>query len=574
MYQGKFDQKKKGSTLSVEEIVASRNSAAPAKKEAPVRAAAQKAAPAAPAAPAQKRNVPYDQDAHASKKAPAPEAPAKAAKKSAKAATVQAAPKRKGPRLGGVIFYTIYFMFIFFFFVATYLGLDWIHGWLSDFEMAQPTVKAEQVFQEVFTGDIDWGALYDSAGAEDSPYEGKNEYVNYMERKVGDKALTYMETSAGLSGDKKYFVNLGEETIASFTLKDKNNVGDVSLDNLENIGDIPDWQLGAVEVFFQREEVYNIVTLSGHTAYVNGVPLTEEHTIQKATTRALDYLPAGATGASMDTQQITGLMETPVVTVTDKAGNQMTVTYDETTHTFTERTESNTMSAEQEKAALEAAKAFCKWMIEEINDRGTMAKYFEPSSKAYADIVSVQYERWMQNNGGYEFTSSEVKDFAAYGDDLFSVRVKLLMVVTRTNGTTRDYDFEYSMFFQKNDNGKWLCFQMVPKDVSEPVGKVRLTFKQGDTLLTSGFVDTDTDEVVTPNIDVGEGQVFSGWVTIEKDEKGGSFYNLVFQPDETGVVKIPDGTTLKPMTLYALVLSEKEAQELAQNTETTPAETN
>ena len=44
MYQGKFDQKKKGSTLSVEEIVASRNKAA-AKAEAPARQAAADTAP-------------------------------------------------------------------------------------------------------------------------------------------------------------------------------------------------------------------------------------------------------------------------------------------------------------------------------------------------------------------------------------------------------------------------------------------------------------------------------------------------------------------------------------------------
>ena len=44
MYQGKFDQKKKGSTLSVEQIVASRNSAA-SKKESPARQAVTEAAP-------------------------------------------------------------------------------------------------------------------------------------------------------------------------------------------------------------------------------------------------------------------------------------------------------------------------------------------------------------------------------------------------------------------------------------------------------------------------------------------------------------------------------------------------
>ena len=115
MYQGKFDQKKKGATLSVEEIVASRNSAAPAKKEAPVRPAPQKAAPAAEP---KKRSVPYDQDAHVSKKPPVSEAPVKASKKASK--EVQAEPRRKGPRLGGVIFYTLYFLFIFLFFVAVF----------------------------------------------------------------------------------------------------------------------------------------------------------------------------------------------------------------------------------------------------------------------------------------------------------------------------------------------------------------------------------------------------------------------------------------------------------------------
>ena len=91
----------------------------------------------------------------------------------------------------GVIFYTLYFVFILIFFIALYLGLQWVHGWLTDYELAQPTVKAEQVFQEVFT-DPDWGALYESAGAKDSPYEGKEEYVAYMEAKVGDTPLTYM----------------------------------------------------------------------------------------------------------------------------------------------------------------------------------------------------------------------------------------------------------------------------------------------------------------------------------------------------------------------------------------------
>ena len=458
--------------------------------------------------------------------------------------------KKSGPRLGGVIFYTLYFLFILIFFLGTFIGLTWLHGWLTDFELAQPTVKAEQVFTQLFTHP-DWGALYDAAGAKDSAYEGKDAYVAYMEDKVGDSQLTYMETSAGLSGDKKYLVRLGSEKVASFTLVDKNQVGDVSLNNLENIGDIPDWQLGAVEVFFNREGTYYIEKLDGHTAYVNDVPLTDDMTIQVATTLAEEYLPAGTTGASMCTQQIDGLMAQPTVTIFDKSGKQMEVTYDETTRTFTERLESNTMSDEEKNVALEAAKVYCQWMIKEVTDRGTIAKYYDPSSETYNNIVKTT-ELWMQSHNGYTFSNESVTNYARYGDDLFSVSVSLSLDVTRTDGTVKNYPYSQSLFFRKSDTGKWLCFASTNKDVSVPVGRVRLTFMNGENEVHSQFYSTDSKEIITPVVPTPEGKVFTGWVTIEKDESGTTVYNLQFQPDEEGKVAIPEGTTLKPMTLYAL----------------------
>ncbi len=544
----------------------------PVRKAAPVSredTPVKKPAPRKPVAPA-------DGKVPAKKPAPRPvaegAAPVKkpAAKKSAPVSRepVKTKKQKKGPRLGGVIFYTLYFMFILVFFVATYIGLQWLHGWLSDYQLAQPTVKAEQVFQEVFT-DPDWGALYTSAGAKDSPYEGKEAYVNYMERKVGDSKLTYMETSAGLSGNKKYVVHLGDEKVASFTLVDRNETGSVSLENLENITDIPDWQLGAVEVFFEREDTYYVVKLDGYTAYVNGVPLDESATIQRATTVAESYLPEGTTGFSMDTQQVSGLMELPTVTVTDQKGGQVAVVYDEATRTFTAKTESNTITADQEQTAIEAAKTYSLWMIKEVTDRAKVAKYFDSDSSAYNTIVK-STELWMQKHSGYEFADVSVTDYARYSDSIFSVRVKLNLKVTRTDGSVKDHLYDQSMIFQKNNKDKWLCTVSTNVDLSQPVGKVRLTYMQGDTELTTGFVATDSKEIYTPKIAVPEGQVFTGWVTISKDADGATIYNLEFQPDETGVVAIPDSTILKPMTLYALIQDADEVQPV----ETVPAETN
>ena len=563
----------------------------PEEKEAPAKPAApvKKAAPAKKAAPVKKEEPakapakkPVKKAAPAEAPADAAEAPVKKAPKK-KAAPKQEAPviqepvkekkQKKGPRVGSVIFYTIYFLFILAFFLATYLGLNWLHGWLCDFEAAQPTLKAQQVFQEVFT-DPDWGALYESAGAKDSAYEGKEQYVNYMEEKVGDTKLTYMETSAGLDKTKKKFiVKLGDEKVATFTLTDRNQVGNMdlgSLTNLEDIkdmADIPDWQLGAVEVFFERVGSYQIVKMADHTAYVNGVALDDSFTIQKATTVAEKYLPADAKGFVLCTQQVDGLMEVPTITITDKDGKDVEVSYDETTRTFTAKTESNTMSDDQAKVALEAAKIYSLWMIDEEHDRGAIAKYFDPASDAYGRIVK-STELWMQNHAGYRFENDAVTDYARYSENVFSVRVKTDLIVTRMDGSEKIYAFNQSMFFRKNDAGKWLCFESTNVDVSEPVGKVRLTFMQGDIQLTTEFYETDAKQVIAPSLPVPDGQVFSGWVTITVNENGDTVYNVEFQPAEDGTVNLPEGNTLRPMTLYALF---QDASEVT--AETAPAET-
>nr|MBQ8245033.1 hypothetical protein [Oscillospiraceae bacterium] len=573
MYKGKFDQKNKKVSAPVPQSARKHSpdpdfddeldvllAEAPVEKAAPVKSEAPaKAAPVKKEAPASAVKKPT-----AVKDAPAAKAPAK----KPSAPQPETRKQKKGPRLGGVIFYTLYFMFILVFFLATYLGLKWVHGWLADYEAAQPSYKAEQVFQQLFT-DPNWGDLYTAAGAKDSAYEGKEEYVTYMESKVGDSALTYMETSAGLSG-KKYVVRLGNEKVATFTLVDKNEVSSsLSLENLENITDIPEWVLGSVEVFFQRQGSYRIEKMDGHTAYVNDVALDDSFTIMEATTIAAEYLPEGLTGVSMCTQEVTGLMEKPTVTVIDEDGAPVEVTYDEASRTFTARTEVNTMAEEQKEAALEAAKINCLWMIEEVKDRGKVAKYYDAGSKPYKDITTLG-ELWMQGHAGYEFKNEEVSKFASYGSDMFSVYVSLDLDVTRKDGTVKNHDFAKTLFF-KNISGSWKVVEWTNVDVSQPVGKVRLTFMNGTEQLTSSLVSNNLKELVTPVIPVPEGKVFSGWVREDIAENGDTTLTVVFQPDPvSGKVVIPEGTTLEPMVLYALFENEGEAVEAPAET---PAET-
>lgn len=528
MYQGKFDSKNKKTAVDVSELVAQRNSA-PSQEQPqrqPVRENLPRTNPARTQQPTRQQNVRQSQPT----RQPSGKRPP----------VTQTVPEkhRKGPRLGGVIFYTLYFMFILVFFVATFFGLQWLQGWLADYQAAQPTTKSQEVFDQLFSHP-DWGALYDAAGIEDTPYEGKEQFVSYMENKVGDATLTFKETSAGLSGDKKYFVLLGDEKIASFTLSGQTAA----------ITDIPDWELGSVELFFDRSETFYIQNVDGHTVEVNGVPLDDSHVIQIATTAAAERLPIGVTGTSTCTQEISDLMAVPTVTIFDKSGKSMEVSYDAETHTFTEQTQANTISDSEREAALNAAKTNCLFMIEKAS-KADIAKYFDTSSDVYSVIVNLG-NLWVQDNNGYRFTKEEVSDYARYSDDLFSAHVVLNLNVTRKDGTTKDFGYDQTLFFRKQDTGKWLVYDATNADVNAPVGKVRLTFMNGDTVLSSEFVKTDATELDTPLVSAPEGKVFIGWYRIDKYENG-TTYTMAFDPDENGHVNIPNGTTLEPMTLYAL----------------------
>lgn len=449
--------------------------------------------------------------------------------------------RSRGPRLSGVIFYAVFFLCILLFYAATYFGLLGLRNWLTRYEMAQPATKSEEVFEKLFSAP-DWGALYDTAGIQDTAYESKDAFASYMESTVGDSKLTYMETSTGLSEDKKYIVRLGKEKIASFTLVDHNHS--------DSKTEIPDWQLGTIEFFFTREESYRIQKLDGHTAYVNDVPLDDSATIRISTTNAEDYLPEGITGVRVCMQEISGLVAAPSVRIVDGSGNEMAVTYDAASRSFIEQTTASTISDTERDVAINAVKTYALYMINQAGE-ADVAKYFLRGSDAYKAITDTE-RGFVQDAASRDFANETVTDYCRYSDNLFSLRVSVTLNQHRASGSVKESNIDQSLFFEKQSSGKWLCYAMTAVDVSKPVERVRLTFQDGDTTLESNFYDADSTQIICPVVSAPKGKVFSGWMTEEIDESGNPVMNLVFQPDESGNVSLPVGTTLEPMTLYPL----------------------
>lgn len=571
MYQGKFDKKGKNSSMSVEEIVASRNRSSretpSASRPDPTRTAASRTAsqsvrasqPGARApqtgartAPQAQRSAQTDSRAPQQGSRPAAQSGARAAagrpqssapaRRPVPAQAVVAEPERRGPRLGSVIFYTLYFLFIFLFFVGTFLGLNWLHGWLTAYEAAQPTVKCEEVFQQVF-GNPDWGALYTAAGIQDTQFEGKEQFVSYMTDLVGNSQLSYQETSAGLSGDKKYFVKLGDQKLAYFTLTPHGST--------EKVTDIPDWQLGQIGLFYERNQGTLIQTVDGHVPSINGVPLTEDYIIQKTAMRAdnAGFLPADATTPGTSIYRIDGLLTPPVVTVLDKDGNVMEAPYDSEKNMYVEKADAISIPDDQKQLALEAIKVYARYQIKEAST-DTVAKYFDSSKDAYKSIMQTVLT-WTKGNNGYEFTEDSVTSYSRYSDSMFSVYVSTKLNIKLLDGGTTDKPIKATLLFEKV-NGNWKVTKMTNADIGQPVGQVRLTFMKNDTVLESKFYDMETDSLTTPLVSDEEGKTFSGWYQKATDDSGKETYSLVFAPDGNGSVTLPNGTVLSPMTLYAL----------------------
>ena len=492
------------------------------------------------AANAARQQIPQARPQQGRPQAAQPQRPQSGARPQPRPAVPAEPPKKKGPRIGGVIFYTLYFLFIAIFCVGTFLGLNYLEGWLEDYEAAQPDTKSEEVFNQLFANP-DWTSLYTLAGIQDSPYEGKDAFAAYMNEKVAGTPLTYVETTNGLSEDKKYYVKLNDERIASFTLAN----------HAEKKTDIPDWELGTVSLIFDRADGYLIQKVDGHTAYVNGVALDDSFTIQTTSTSASDYLPIGTTGAKTDVQSITGLMMKPTVTIKDQSGAEMPVVYDEEQGMFVEQTESNTITDDEKSVVIGALEAYSEYMINASGARAAVAKYFDSSSDAYTDIVNMGKELWMNSDKGHRFLNEEVTEYIKYSDDLFYARGKVTLNAGLKDGSTRDYDVDMALFFRKK-NGKWLCYGMTNENVTKPVGKVRITFINDGVTLSSEFYQTDAASIMTPVVTAPEGKAFTGWVR-EDTVNGQKQLTVVFGPgDETGLVTIPSGTTLTPMTLYAL----------------------
>ena len=432
---------------------------------------------------------------------------------------------------GAYIFYGIYVGLALLFFIGVAIAMGALKDWLVTYQAAQPETKSQQVFQQLFS-DPDWSEIYAIANPDNTNPEIKQAYADYMAEQVGDDELTFIETAAGLSGDKKYYVLHGKKVISTFSL---------TADDKD--AEIPDWRLGDVEVYFYCNRSFNIQVLPGCTVTVNGKTLDDSHIIRKVATKAEAYLPSGTQGFRLVEYRVSGLYSVPEVTVADKSGNSVEVTFDEQTGVFAQvLPEAPAIAQDEYDVVLGAAKAYTEFMVK--GGTAGLRKYFDTSSKIYSTITGGMIIR--QSYTGYEYQPEEITEYYKYRDGLFSARIKLITEVTSKYGV-KNFEVD-STFIYSKVNGKWVVHDMLNMALQEQVEEVRLTFKddQGN-VISSELVSADTKTLTVPTIKTPEGQEFLGWYEEVIDAQGNTSLTPYFTNVTNGQVTVTD-------SLHAMVL--------------------
>lgn len=456
----------------------------------------------------------------------------------------RAAEREQKLRKNARLFYRVYFICIAAVLCILLILMIPLRSWLVRFESTQPDNYSQQVFSDLFA-QKNWGAVYDAAKLEDTDFETREDFIAYMQAKAKDKDISFYETSAGLSKDHKYIVQLGNEKIATFFL-----AGQVNEKTKKT-----DWSISSLELEVSRNHSVTVQRLPGYTVLINGKEASSDYLSRSITTRAEEYLPAGVHGYTLEELYVDNLMTPPTVEVKDANGNTVPTIFSVADNTYKLDLPVALMTDTERDIILGAAKANALFAIRAVGT-SDLSKYFDYTSQIYKDICNTP--TFIQSFASYRFDESvtAISDFYRYSDDLFSARVTLQLDITRKNGTVKSLEMNTTYIFTKNASGNFMVSNITNVDLQEQVQQVRLTFDCDGTILDTQMVDTTATSVTTPLPTVPEGQVFLGWATRKVESNGQITMNILFVPDEAGAAQV--SAELEPITLYA-VFGEEEA---------------
>ena len=351
-------------------------------------------------------------------------------------------------------FYRVYFAVVAVALVAIAVGLIWLRGVVSDYEIAQPVHAAEEVaklFEEA-----DYDRLYDlDTSAQDLSNGDKALYVESLTNLTSGRRIDWREAYSSDADVRKYSVNLDGDKLATFTL--------VPSGRTTGHGNTL-WKLGEVTTHVALEGTeaagdltaapYRVSAPDTYTVTVNGRALTEKDAL--STGEAIfpeGFLPSGVNAPTMTEYAFFSDSESPTVTAVDAAGAEAEVRPDGDNR-WTCPLKQDTAFAEQFGGAIiSLAQRVAEYTVKDLSRNAVMKSV---ASDSPAETILKKFSNdWAPPHKTATVTDAKVSDFYVLSDDCFTCHVEFTFTLRTRRGNDYVYPTAYTFcIVKKKGTGK------------------------------------------------------------------------------------------------------------------------
>lgn len=356
--------------------------------------------------------------------------------------------KKKQRGLLASRFYQIYFAVVAVALIAIAIGLIWLRGAVSDYEIAQPVHAAEEVAALFEEGDYD--RIYDlDISAQDISGGDKDLYVQSMTELTDDGDIAWSQAFSGNPDEMKYTVTLDDDKLATFTL--------VPSGQTTSHGNRL-WKLGTVTTHVAVEGTeaagdlsvapYRVKAPEGYVVTVNGRALTEADAL--STGEAIypeGFLPSGVNAPTMTEYAFFSDEGSPVLSAVDASGAEAAVEPDGDNRWLCPLKEDTEFANQFSSAVMALAERVAKYTVKDLSRNGVMK---DVASGSPAESILKKFSNdWAPPHKTATVTDAKVTDFHVLSDDCFTCHVEFTFTLRTRRGNDYVYPTSYTFCIVK-----------------------------------------------------------------------------------------------------------------------------
>ena len=354
--------------------------------------------------------------------------------------------QKRASRVGTGIYFGLMIVLVIAILATAMYFVNYLHGAMTAYEASQLKYALERAAQPIVGKDYRLWSRYEDPLT--FQYESVDRYVGYLENLIGDKQITYRETSSGGDQNRKKYVILADGLrIGEFSLKHERE------DDYGN----PLWDPDTMSFELLQPQSYTIEAPSASTVYVNGVPLPDEWIVKDGIPEYEIIIdpPAGVTIPTRRVYHFSLNFGVDSVRVVDSRGVDNPITQDGNTYVAAMNYDDAAMSAEFDERVIEVARQISCFMSKDF-------ALYNLSKNLIADCPALQKLnafdlKWVLSHRTYDFHDIKVEHYVRHTDTLFSVEISYTFEIIYYTVDPEYYPTAYRLYFMK-DGDKWKVY--------------------------------------------------------------------------------------------------------------------